>query len=110
MSEATQGLFEGSDHVEAPEREWLGDGDGLESLRRFVILPSVELASFISMDNLLGISQRGGPVKTLVKGFSDQRPRGRVMSVDSDMDLKEELFPLVGQDALHEYTRRTPFI
>ena len=30
MSEATRGLFEGSDHVEAPDHEWLGDGDGLK--------------------------------------------------------------------------------
>jgi len=29
------------------------------------------------------------------------------MSIDSGMDLEEELFPLVGQDALHEYSRRT---
>ena len=29
------------------------------------------------------------------------------MSIDSGMDLKEELFPLVGGDALHEYSRRT---
>ena len=29
------------------------------------------------------------------------------MSVDSSMDLEEELFPLVGRDALHEYSRWT---
>ena len=39
-----------------------------------------------------------GPVKTLVKGFSDQRPWGRMMSVDPSMDLEEELLPLVGGD------------
>ena len=32
------------------------------------------------------------------------------MSVDSSMDLKEELFPLVGRDALHEYSQRTSFV
>ena len=32
------------------------------------------------------------------------------MFVDSSVDLKVELFPLVGRDALHEYSRRTPFI
>ena len=32
------------------------------------------------------------------------------MSVDSGMDLKEELFPLVGRDALHEYPRWTSFV
>ena len=29
------------------------------------------------------------------------------MSTDSDMDFEEELFPLVGRDALHEYSRWT---
>ena len=32
------------------------------------------------------------------------------MSTDPDMDLKEELLPLVGGDALHEYPRWTPLV
>ena len=32
------------------------------------------------------------------------------MSVDSSVDLEEELFPLVGRDALHEYSRRTSLV
>ena len=32
------------------------------------------------------------------------------MSIDSGMDLEEELFPLVGRDALHEYSQRTSFV
>ena len=32
------------------------------------------------------------------------------MSIDSGMDLKEELFPLVGRNALHEYSRWTSFV
>ena len=32
------------------------------------------------------------------------------MSADSDMDLKEELLPLVGGDPLHEHPRWTPFV
>ena len=32
------------------------------------------------------------------------------MFADSSMDLEEELFPLVGRDALHEYSRRTSFV
>ena len=59
-------------------------------------LSSIELASFAPADNLLYILQRGGLVKTLVKGFPDQQPQGHVMSVDSDVDFEEKLFPLVG--------------
>ena len=66
-------------------------------------LPSIELASLTPADGLLCLSQHSGPVKTFLKGFSDQRPQSYVMSVDSGMDL-EELFPLVGRDALHEYS------
>ena len=32
------------------------------------------------------------------------------MSVDSGMDLKEELLPLVGRGALHEYLRWTSLV
>ena len=46
----------------------------------------------------------------MAKGFSDQRPWGHVMSIDSGMDLEEELLALVGGDALHEYSRWTPFV
>ena len=45
-----------------------------------------------------------------MKGFFDQQHRGHVMSVDSSVDLEEELFPLVSRDALHEYSRRTSFV
>ena len=104
MSEATQALFEGSDHVEALDHEWPGDRDGLKLLHRQMSLPSIELASLTPEDDLLCLSQRSGPIKILSKGFSDQRSWGRMMSTDSSVDLEEELFPLVGRDALHEYS------
>ena len=94
----------------APDREWPGDGDGLKLLCRQMSLLSVELASLTPADDLLCLSQHSGPVKTLMKGFSNQRPQGHVMSTYSSMDLKEELFPLVGGDALHEYSRRTSLV
>ena len=34
VSEASWGLSEGSDHVEAPDHKWLGDGDGLRLLHQ----------------------------------------------------------------------------
>ena len=110
MSEATRGHFEGFDHVEAPNNEWPGDGDGLKFLRQQMTLPSVELASFTPVDHLLCISQRSRPLKTLAKGFLDQRPWGHVMSTDSGMDFEEKLFPLVGRDALHEHSRWTSLV
>ena len=67
-------------------------------------LPSVELTSLTPMDGLLYISQRGGLVKTLAKGFSDQGPWGRMMPADPGMDLEEDLLPPAGGDALHEHS------
>ena len=32
------------------------------------------------------------------------------MSADSGMDLEEDLFPLFGRDALHEYSQRTSLV
>ena len=104
MSEATRGLFEGSDHVETLDREWLGDGDGMKLLHWQVSLSSIELASFTPVDHLLCFLLHSGPVKTLAKGFLDQRPWGHMMSTDSSMDFEEKLFPLVGWDALHEHS------
>ena len=104
MSEAARALSEGSYHVKAPDHERPGDGDGLKFLCWQMSLLSVELASLTLADDLIYISQRSGPVKNLAKGFSDQRPWSHVVSVDSSMDLEEELFLLVGRDALHEYS------
>ena len=73
-------------------------------------LLSIEPTSFTPTDNLLYISQRGGLVKTLVEGFSDQRPQGHVVSTDFSMDFEEKLFPLVGRDALHEYSQWTSLV
>ena len=56
MSETSWALFEGSYHVEALDREQLGDGDGLKLLCRQVRLLSVELASLTPVDDLLSIS------------------------------------------------------
>ena len=56
MSEAARALFEGSYHVEAPDHERLGDGDGLELLCWQMSLPSIELASLAPTDEFLYIS------------------------------------------------------
>ena len=56
VSEAAWALFEGSYHVEALDREWPGDGDGLKLLCRQMSLPSIELASLTPANDLLCIS------------------------------------------------------
>ena len=56
VSEVARALFEGSYHVEAPDHERPGDGDGLKLLCWQMSLPSVELASLTPADDLLCIS------------------------------------------------------
>ena len=56
VSEASWALFEGSYHVEAPDREWPDDGDGLKLLCWQMSLSSIELASLTPADDLLCIS------------------------------------------------------
>ena len=55
VSEAARTLFMGFYHVEALDREWPGDGDGLELLCWQMGLSSIELASFTPTDDLLCI-------------------------------------------------------
>ena len=56
VSEASQALFEGSNHVAAPDHEWPCDGDGLNHLCQQMSLPSIELSSITPTDDLLCIS------------------------------------------------------
>ena len=56
VSKVAWALFEGSYHVEAPDHEWPGDGDGLELLCWQMSLPTIELASFTPADDLFCIS------------------------------------------------------
>jgi hypothetical protein len=69
--EAARGLLERPDHVETPDRERPGEGDGLKRMCWQVGLPSVELAPLACTDNFLCVAQRRWPVETLAKGLAD---------------------------------------
>ena len=66
VGEATQALFEGTYHVEAPDHKRPGDRDGLKLLHRQMSLPSVELTSLTPVDDVLCILYYSGESSSLV--------------------------------------------
>jgi hypothetical protein len=80
-------LLERSHHVHAPHRKRPCDGDGLERMRREVGLSCVELTPLAASHNVLGVSHRRCPVKTLLESFPDKASWTSVMYAHSGMDL-----------------------
>jgi hypothetical protein len=66
--EAVRSFLELPDHVKAPDREWLGDGDRLERLRLQVVLLGIVLRPLACLDEISGISEGGWPIETVPKG------------------------------------------
>jgi hypothetical protein len=68
-------------------------------------LTSVVLAPFASAHYLLCVGHYGGPVESLTKGAPHEVSRGGMVSVDSSMDVLQELPTLLDRDALllHPY-------
>ena len=75
MVEASRGLLEFLDHVEAPDREWLGNGDRLERLAWQVTLLGIVLASLVGLDEVPSVNEGGQPVESMPKTFP-MRARG----------------------------------
>jgi hypothetical protein len=76
--------------------------DGLERLCREVCLLSVEQATLIASHDVLGISNRCGPVEALSERTSVDRwgPHGGRRPC---VDVLQQLAPLIREDAAHEY-------
>ena len=87
MREAPGCFLEWPDQVQPPYRERLGDGDGLECLRREMDLSCIELATLTVAHNVPGVSDGGWPIEALSERLFDKSPRGRVMSARSVVDL-----------------------
>jgi hypothetical protein len=67
--------------------ERLGEGGGLERLCWEVRLPSVELATLIASHNVLGVSDRCGPVEALPERASDDCSGGRMVVAGPRVDV-----------------------
>ena len=100
MVEASRGLLEFLDHVEAPDREWLGNGDRLERLAWQVTLLGIVLASLVGLDEVPGISKGGRPVEVVPKSFPHEAPWRHVVPVDAAVDVEEQHPSILWGDAL----------
>jgi hypothetical protein len=103
MGEAPGHLSERSHHIEVPDGERARDWDSLKRLRQEVSLSSVELASFTTPHDVLGVCDRRGPVETLSESLSDKCSRTDVVTTGAGMYLLQQLAALISEDAPHEY-------
>jgi hypothetical protein len=87
VGEAPGCLSEWTHHVEVPNCEGPYDGDCLQHLRWEVSLPSVELAPFTVLHNVLQVGDRRGPVETLSESFPDKCSRSGMMTTGTGMYL-----------------------
>ena len=62
-------------------------------------LPSIVLASFIGVYDLLGISYHGRLVEALSEHVFDQGSRRGMVMVDPTMDITQQMLPLFEGDA-----------
>jgi hypothetical protein len=62
-------------------------------------LAGVELAPLAGAYDLVGVSDRGGPVEALVERIAHEGTRHRVVATHAYVDVSEELAPLGDGDA-----------
>jgi len=86
--EASGSLLEFLDLIEAPDHEWLGDGDHLECLGGQVTLLGIVLAPLACLDEIPHIGEGGWPVEVVPRGFSHEGPWHRLVPVDDAVDVE----------------------
>jgi hypothetical protein len=85
---------QGPDDVQPPHGEGPCDGDCLEGVRREVGLAGVELAPFAGAHDLAGVSDRGGPVETLMERVAHEGAWRCVVAAHARVNVSKELAPL----------------
>ena len=73
-------------------------------------LPSVVLASFVGVYDVLGIGYRSRPVEALSKRVFDQGSRHGMVTTDPTMDIAQQTLPPFDRDAaLHPHQTKEAF-
>jgi hypothetical protein len=70
--------------------EGLGEGDGLQCLRREVYLSRVELTAFAATYDALGVCDCCGPVETLLESAANDGPGGGMMDAGPRMYVSQQ--------------------
>ena len=82
-------LLELPDHVEAPNHEWLGDGNSLEGLGQQLTLLGIVLAPLARLDEVLSVDEGSRPVEAMFKSLPHEGAWPRVVGVDATVDVEE---------------------
>src|SRR6185436_8180922 len=94
VGEAPGRLLQRADEVQSPHDKRPRDGDGLKSMGREVCFSSVELATLVGPHDVGGVSDRGGPVKTLSKRVTHEGAWRCVMTAGASVDVTDQLLSL----------------
>ena len=70
-----------------------------------MVLCGVVLEPLVRLDDVSGVSKGHRPVETVSEGFADECPCSGVMRSIADVDVTEQLLPLLGGNTLEEYPR-----
>jgi hypothetical protein len=100
VSVAPGRLSQGPDDVQSPHSERPCDENRLQGVSREITLAGVELASLAGSYDLVGVSDRGGPVKALAEHIADEGTRCHVVATHARVDVSNGLATLGDGDAL----------
>jgi hypothetical protein len=103
---APEGRREFPDEVESPNGEGPHDWDCLEFLRGDVFLLGKILTSLASPHNMLCVLNRGGPIKSLSKGFTHQGVWCCMVATSTRVYILQEFYPILcGYAPLQDFAR-----
>ena len=91
--------FEGSDHIEPPDRKGPSNGDCLEGGRWHVALVCKKLATDTMLYQMLSICPGHWPIKTCTEGLAYKGPGCSVVAAESGMNFCQKLPPFLLGDA-----------
>ena len=79
-------------------------------MSREVRLTGIELAAFAGPHDVIGISNRGGPVKALTKCITHEGALCGVVTADGSVDVTDQLLALGNGDASLQNARGTALV
>ena len=110
MGEAPGSLLQWTDEVQSPHNEMPCDGDGLQNVRGEVHFSSVKLASLAGPQDVGGVGNCSGLVKTLPKRVTHEGARCSVVTADASVDVTDQLLALGNRDATLQDARGTALV
>ena len=91
--------FEGSDHIEPPDRKGPSNGDCLEGGRWHMALVCKKLATDATLDKVLCVCSGRRPVETCTEGLAYKGPSCGVVAAKSGVDFYQKPPPFLFRDA-----------